>query len=110
MVDAIESLFLIKKKEGSVHIVVLSQLNEIADSVNSSINPTAGDRRLTLMNNGRENLFETISQGFGQDLYITVQQGNGMLIEKIVGRTPIFIQKFEIAEITQGGNLHRRPQ
>ena len=66
MIDTIKSLFLIKEKEGSVHIVVLRYLDKIADRMNGRINPAATYRRFTFMNNGGEYLFEAIGQGFGQ--------------------------------------------
>ena len=72
MVNPVKGFFLIQEEKGSFQVLVVGQLDEIAEEVYGVIYLATIDSCLGFVNNGRENQFQAISESFRKNLDVHV--------------------------------------
>ena len=76
-IGAVESLLLIQENEGRPHVLIIDQLYEVPNHMNSVVDSPAIHRGLGVVDDGRKVPFQPVSQLLGKNFDIDIKQGDG---------------------------------
>ena len=67
VIDSVEGLLLIQENEGRLYILIISQLDEVPKHVDSVVDSPAIHRGLGVVDDGRKDLWQLVSQSLGKN-------------------------------------------
>ena len=105
MIDAIESLLLIQENEGRLHILIIGQLYEVPKHMDSVVDYPAIHRGLGVVDDGRKDLFQPVSQGLDKNFDIDIKQGDWSVILQSIHIALLLVENGSNGGILTRGEL-----